>query len=242
MTTTAVDPLERIRDQLVGAAARANRRRRRRRLTLGFAVLPLVLVSASAGAAALGGFSTGVPAIDRLLATEGGPAEGTDPRPGAADASEPLALPNAADGTGAAEVAYLSRDGRICKVQGDFRRSDDAPRGGGGGCYEPADLARMLSARKAICCGSSNGPDRRIYDGYAAGDVVALRFHTDDGASFDATLTEPWRPDAPGAEPLRIFVAVDERDIDVGLLHQRYRVEATLQSGRTVSIRTPWGR
>jgi hypothetical protein len=251
MTSTSPDPLQRIRHELVAAAARANRRRRRKQRILLFAVLPLVLLTASAGAAAVGGFTTGVAPVDRLLETEGQADDGTDPRPGPVSASEPLRLPDAADGTGAAEVAYLSRDGRVCKAQADFRRSDNAPRGtSGGGCYSPRDLARTLSRKKAICCGSSNGPDRRIYDGFAAGEVVALRFYMEDGATFDARLTPEWTPDVPGGEPLRIFVAVDERDIDVGadgvqpdeldLLHQRYRVEGELRDGRTVQIRTPW--
>ena len=252
MSTTSVDPLQRIRAELVAAAARANRRRLRRRRIALFAALPVLLLTASAGAAVVGGFTTGVPAVDRLLETEGQSNDATDPSGRPESASAVLELPNSADGSGAGEVAYVSRDGRICKAQADLRQRDGAPRGtSGGGCYVPADLARTLSTHTAICCASSNGPDRRIYDGFAAGDVVALHFHMDDGATFDAKLTPKWTPDVPGAEPLRIFVAVDERDIDVGddgvqlddleRFHQRYRVEAELEDGRTVPIRTPAG-
>jgi hypothetical protein len=193
----------------------------------------------------VGDFSTGVPAIDRLLEIERG--GGT-----VRDASEPLMLPNSADGKGAAVVAYLSSDGLVCKVQGDFRRRDDAPRGtsGGGECRAPRDLARILSARTAICCSSVHAPERRIYDGFAAGDVVALRFEFDDGATVRARLTPPWTPAAPGAEPLRLFAAVDERDIDVGgdgvqideielISGERYRVKADLSDGRTVAVDVP---
>jgi len=250
--TVRPDPLQRIGQELVAAAARSNQRRLRRHRLLAVAVLPALLLTASAGAAAVGDLTTGLPAVDRLLGTEGQPDDGTDPLPGPGNASEPLRLPNSADGTGAGAVAYLSRDGRVCKAQGDFRRSDGAPRGtSGGGCYAPSDLARILSRRTAICCGSVHGPDRRIYDGFASGDVIALRFFTDDGATFEATLTPAWTPDAPGAKPIRLFVAIDERDLDVGTdgivqpheldsMKQGYRVEAELRDGRTVQIWTPW--
>jgi hypothetical protein len=250
MSTTSVDPLQRIRAELVGAAARANRRQLIKRRIALFAVLPVLLLTASAGAVVVGGIDTGVTAIDRLLATAGPPDDGSDPRPGPDSASQPLALPNAPDGTGAGEVAYLSRDGRICKAQADLRRRDSAPRGtDGGGCYAPRDLATVLAKRKAICCSSSNGADRRIYDGFAAGDVVALHFRTEDGARFDARLTPERTPDVPGAEPLRIFVAVDDRDLDVGgdgvqpedleRLHPPYRVQAELRDGSTVEVPSP---
>lgn len=249
MTTTQTDPLQRIRHELVTAAGRANRQRRKRRIVL-LAVLPAILLTASAGAAAIGVFGTGVGSIDRLLATEGGGGDAIDPRSGPHDASAHLRLPNAADGTDAALVAYVSSDGRICKAQADLRRSDNAPRGTSGGpCFTPSGLSQTLSANKALCCASSNGPDRRIYDGFAAGEVIALHFHMEDGASFDAKLTPEWTPEVPGAEPLRLFVAVDERDIDVGadgvqsseeaLLKQRYSVVAELRDGRILSIRTP---
>jgi hypothetical protein len=249
--TDVGDPFERIRRGRVAAAARRRDRTRRRRRVALLAVLPILLLAATAGAAAVGDFTTGVPAIDGLLANERGSRPGSDLRPGPGGASEPLRLPNSADGRGAAAVAYLSRDGLVCTARGDFRRRDDAPRGtSGGGCYAPADLARILSRRTAICCGSEHGPTRRIYDGFAAGDVVAMRFLMEDGATVDARLTPPWTPDAPGAEPLRLFVAVDERDIDVGgdgvqmdeielITGPRYRIEADLSDGRTVEVDTP---
>jgi hypothetical protein len=252
MSTTSIDPLQRIRAELVAAAARANRRRLRRRRIVVLTALPVLLATASAGAAVVGGLMTGVPAVDRLLEAEGQPNDPTDPSGGPNSASAVLQLPNTADGSGAGEVAYLSRDGRICKAQADLRQHDGVPRGtSGGGCYAPAALAKSLSTHTAICCESSNGPDRRIYDGFATGDVVALHFYMENGATFDAKLTPKWTPDVPGAAPLRIFVAVDERDIDVGndgvqlddleRFHQRYRVEAELDDGRTVQIRTPAG-
>ena len=254
MTTTGgtgVDPFERIRRDLVAAAARRrDRTRRRRRLAL-LAAVPVLLVVGTAGAAAVGDFSTGVPAIDGLLANEDGSGRpGTDVRPGPGGASEPLRIPAGRDGRDAAVVAYLSRDGLVCTARGDFRRWDGAARGSYGGCLPPPYLARMLSKRTAYCCASEHGPDRRIYDGLAAGNVVALRLLMDDGATVEAKLTPPWTPDAPGAEPLRVFVAVDERDIGVGgdgvqldegdlIMRFPARAEAELSDGRTVEVRVP---
>jgi hypothetical protein len=250
VNATAPDPLARIRNELVAAAARANRRRIRRRRVLALVVLPAVLIVASAGAAAVGDFPTGVGVIDRLLETEGQGNDGIDRQPGPLNTSEPIRLPNAPDGAGATAIAYLSRDGRVCQAEADVRRRDGAARGTSGGpCFEPDTLARILTKKRATLVGSSHGADFRIYEGFAAGDVVAVRFHMEDGATVDAKLTPPWTPDAHGAEPLRLFVAIDERDIDVGedgvqigeseLLHPRYRVEAELRDGTTVPIQAP---
>jgi hypothetical protein len=247
------DALDRIRRELVAAAARRNKRRRRRRL-LAVAALPIVTLVAGAGAVAIVQFSTGVPAIDRLLANET-PGPGTiDLRPGPGGASEPLPLPNSPDGRDAAAVAYVSRDGHVCIARGDVRRRDNAARGSSGGsCYPPAELARMLSTGTVVCCALAASPERRVYDGFAAGNVAALRFQVEGSPPFEARLTPPWTPDAPGAEPLRLFVAINETDIGVGgdgvqfnegsrLIDERYRVEARLEDGRTIQVRTPWTR
>jgi hypothetical protein len=255
MTTTGgtgVDPFERIRRDLVAAAARRRDRSRASRRRALVAAIPALLGAGTAGAALVGDFSTGVPAIDGLLAFEGGEDRpfGGDVRPGPGGSTEPLSLPSGAGRRDAAAVAYLSRDGLVCKARGEFRRWDGSPRGSYGGCYAPADLARKLSRRTAILGGSEHGPARRIYDGFAAGDAVALRVVMEDGAPVEANLTPPWTPDAPGAEPLRLFVAVDERDIDVGgdgvqldegNLIMRFPVgaEAELSDGRTVDVPVP---
>jgi hypothetical protein len=246
MTTTGADPFERIRRDLMAAAARRrDRTRRRRRLAL-LVALPVLLLAGTAGAAAVGEFSTGVPAIDGLLAVEGGGGStGSDVAPGPGAASEPLSRPSGRDGRDAAAVAYLSRDGLVCTARGDFRRWDGAPRGSYGGCLPPAYVARMLSRRTVYCCAWEEGPERRIYDGLTDGDVVALRFLMEDGAVVKARLSPPWTPPARGGEPLRLFVAVDERDIDVGgdgvqlgeshlLMGLPERFEAELANGRTV--------
>jgi hypothetical protein len=229
------------------AAARERRRRFRRSRLLVATALPALLVVGSAGAAVAGQFTTGITVIDQLLATGQPDDNGVDLRPGPGGASEPLRLPDSANGKDAAAVAYVSRDGRICTAQGDLRRRDDVARGSSGApCYAPSDLARTLSVKEAICCGSTPSPDHRIHHGLAAADVVALRFYMENGATLEARLTPAWSPTIPGARPLRMFVAVDERDIDVGsdgvqldephLLFSRYRMEAKLRDGDTVTV------
>jgi hypothetical protein len=252
MITRTADPLTRIRGELVAAAARANRRRRHRRV-LALVAVPVVLLAGTAGAVTVAQFSTGVAAVDELLLGDGRSPSEMEPGPGGA--SEPLPLPAGRGGRDAAAVAFVNRAGQICSAKGEFRRWDGAPRGtdGGGDCREPAQLARELDAKTAICCGLMASPEHRIYDGLAAGEVVSLRFLAAGQDPIEATLTPPWKPDVPGAEPLRVFVAVNERNIDVGddgvqmdegnlLIEERYRVEATLRDGRTVEVRTPWSR
>ena len=191
MDGTAPDPLVRIRDELVAGAARAKRRRVRRRRVSAVVALLGVFVVASAGAA-VGDFDTGLGVVDRLLNTEGGGEQTTDRRQGPGTASEPLRLPDAPDGRSATAIAYLSRDGRICQVEAELRRSDGSPRGTSGApCYGPQDLAQELHEKTAIVVAGSVGPNGQISEGFAASDVVRLRFYADDGAKFDAELTPP---------------------------------------------------
>lgn len=214
-----VDPLDAIRTELVAAARRRTGRARRHRRTLVATVVSLSLASAGALAATLAEFTTGVPAIDRLLENSVVPDQGqpsADLRPGPGDASEPLPLPAGEGGKDAVGVAYLSRDGRVCAVQGELRRFDNAPRGSYGGCYEPESLAAELARKGAILQGSTIGPERRIYDGFAAADVHEVRLFVNDRQVARAELTDPWTPAIAGAEPLRFWVAIDETDIDVG--------------------------
>jgi hypothetical protein len=212
---TADDPLAAIRDQLVAAArGRIVRRRRRRRAALVVALLAL-LVAAGAAASELTGFSTGVPAVDRLLAVESGDGgRGLDLRPGTGGASDPLPAPGLTGGEGGMALAYLSRARRVCTAAAEDI-GDRGVRGSFGGCYEPADLTRRLERRGVVLTGMSGSPDDRTYSGHAAGDVVAVRLLL-PGGPVEAELTKPWTPRAPGGEPQRFFVGVDERDVDVG--------------------------
>jgi hypothetical protein len=237
------DPLGALRAELVGAARRQAVRRSRRRRVVAAATALLTLLAATAGAAALSEFSTGVPTIDRLLDVEGGSLVG---EPGPGGATEPLSVPTN-DGTAQA-LAYLSRDGTICHVEAEAHpRIDGAVRGGGGGCYQAADLAAKLDREGIVWSASTLGPDRRVFSGYADGDVDRIRV-LDDPQAADVQLTKPWTPKMPDAEALRFFVIVDERDIDVGddglqpdelhLVQAEFPpIEATYSDGHRIEIR-----
>lgn len=204
------DPLGALRLELVGAARRqmARRRKRRRNVSIGAALLALLAVAA--GASALNEFSTGVPAVDDLLAVEA-PSLMDEP---AGDATEPLPVPTN-DGT-AQSVAYLSRDGTICQVEAERHpRIEGSVRGGGGGCLPAADMARLLDRNGVRWAGSSHGAERRIYHGFADGDVERIRV-LDEAADAEVRITKPWTPSTEGGQALRLFVVIDERDIDVG--------------------------
>ena len=204
------DPLEALRSELVAAGRRRVARRRRGRRTAVLAAALVGLLALAAGAAALMNFSTGVPAVDTLLEIESpdSPGEsGRDIRPGPGRAAEPLAVPTG-DGTANA-VAYLARDGTICHAT-----ADAAARGSTGGCWRVADLARALDRRKIVWNGLTAGADNRVFDGYADGDVTAIRV-VGGGDAVTVKLSGPWTPRVGGATPLRHFVVIDEEDIQM---------------------------
>ena len=205
------DPLEALRSELVAAGRRRVSRRRRGRRTAVVTGMLVGLLALTAGAGALINFSTGVPAVDTLLEIEspdspGG--SGRDIRPGPGQAAQPLQVPTG-DGTANA-VAYLARDGTICHAT-----ADGSARGSTGGCWRVADLVRALDRRKVVWNGLAAGADNRVFDGYADGDVAAIRV-ADGGDSITVKLSPPWTPRTAGAEPMRHFVVIDEADLDVG--------------------------
>lgn len=238
------DPLDALRLELVGAARRqvARRRKRRRNATIGAALLALLAVAA--GASALNEFSTGVPVVDELLEVET-PSLMDEPTGGA---TEPLPVPTN-DGT-AQSLAYLSRDGTICQVEAERHpRIEGSVRGGGGGCLPAADMARLLDRHGVRWAGSSHGAERRIFHGFADGDVEHIRV-LDEAASAEVRITEPWTPRTEGGQALRLFVVIDERDIDVGgdglqpeelsLIDMGLpAIEVTYADGRTEKIEAP---
>lgn len=259
------DPLDAIRAELVRAARRQSARRRARRQMIGIAAAVLALLAATAGASALSGFTTGIPMVDELLDNTSRPtvdaqqppggtgapgnvpsAPGPDLRPGPGGATEPLAVPT---GDGVAQaVAYVSRDGTICNATAEpHPRIEGEVRGGAGGCYVPANLARKLERHGIAWSGVAAGPERRVFDGYADADVRSIRVIGAD-TDVEVQLTEPWTPDVPSADALRFFVIVDEADIDVGgdgvqpddmpLIPMDFpAVEVTHGDGRSVEIR-----
>jgi hypothetical protein len=227
------DPLGAIRAELVGAGWRRVALRRRRRRTAAAGAALVALLAVAAGASALGEFSTGVPAVDDLLAVETPSSPVDEP---AGDATEPLPVPTN-DGT-AQVVAYLSRDGTICAVEAQRHpRIEGSVRGGGGGCWRAADLARRLERNGVVWSSWTEGPARRTYKGYAHGDVESIRV-LGEAAGAEVRMTEPWTPRTEGAGALRLIVVIDERDLDLYSLPLPV-VEVTYADGRTEKVVAP---
>lgn len=254
------DPRLAIRADLVAAGGRRIAKRRRRRgATL--AAVAVVGVLGTAGAAAkIEGSGTGVPVLDRVLeiSIERRPpmpieyrdgrvvaAPPIDDRVGPGGASPPLELPwgvDESEGTGVG-VAYLNRSGHLCfVVVGPDRR----PERGGLGCTAAHIVNDWLDAAPAAVT-TAGGADRDLsaINGFARGDVVALRYEGPDGP-VEATLGAPWRPGGADAKPLRPFVVLFKQDFEAQDPRETLRavtdgdLTATLADGRVVKI--PRGR
>jgi hypothetical protein len=76
-------------------------------------------------------------------------------------------------------------------------------------------LASRLSRHGVVWSASTLGPRRRVYSGYADGSVVGVHY-LGDSREVSVEMTDAWKPDAPGAEPLRFLVLIDESDVDLG--------------------------
>jgi hypothetical protein len=239
------DALGALRLELVAAARRqATRRHKRRRIAAMGAAL-LALLAVAAGASALNEFSTGVPVVDDLLDVEGG---SLFPEPVPNGATESIPVPTN-DGTAHA-LAFLTKAGTICHVEAERHpRIEGSVRGGGGGCWLAADLARRLDRRGVVWSGSSHGPERQTYNGYADGDVTSMRV-LGEAAGAEVRMTKPWTPRTEGGEALRFVVVIDERDIDVGddgvqideanlIMRPTPAIEVTYADGRTEKIEAP---
>jgi hypothetical protein len=202
------DPLAALREELLSAAGRRTRSRRRIRRAVVVAALAAGLLAATAATAAIGGFSTGVPAVDDLIGVEGGP-RGLVGLP-AGSASEPLAV-KMGDGT-YQMVAYLTQSGDICVVFAERHRG--GVRGGGGGCPPVEDVSRQVERRGAAWQGSSHGLDQRTNQYLVDGEVETISPQGD--GDWKVLMTPPWTPDAPGARPLRLAVVIDDADLPGG--------------------------
>ena len=208
------DALTGLREELLRAAGHGARRRRpARRAAIAVAIVA-GLLAATAGAAEIAGFTTGVAVVDELVGIEHGvpnPGDGgADHRPGPGDTTEPLPV-RIGDGT-YQTLAYLARDGSICIVSAERHRG--GVRGSTGGCPPMEDVNRRVERRGAVWYGFSQGPDQRTYNLLVAGEVEAVRALGE--GDWKVLMTPPWTPHAPGARPLRLLVAIDDEDIDVG--------------------------
>jgi hypothetical protein len=200
------DALAALREELMGAATRraASRRKRRRALTL--AAIAAALLALAGGAVAISHFSTGVDPVDRLLEVDN---YGGSALPGGG-ATEPIAV-RMGDGT-YQMVAYLNRRGEVSIASAEEHRGGVRGSSSGGG-LPAAELGRRLERRGTLLQGSSHGTDSRVYWGYADGSVESARVTAPEG-DWSVKLSKPWTPAVQGARPLRLLVAIDERDVD----------------------------
>jgi hypothetical protein len=215
---------------------RARPRRPRRRLLLAAAALIGILVVAGS-AIALGGGSTGIPAIDDLLDRTsrphepGQPATGVQPVPGSL--SPPLEFD--LDGKPLVAVGFQNRSqGMICSAL----VSTAERRYGGVGCLSQRILRDALAERPAhVFAGGGSGARRAIH-GFARADVVGVSLHDGQGIGR-IELSEPWKPEPWEGEPIRFFYAFTapgaEPEAGVppwgGL-----RIEARLANGTTANV------
>ena len=197
-----------LREELVAAAERrATRRRPARRATFAIA-LAGGLLAAGGATAALTDFSTGVPAVDELLAIKRfGGADGLS----AGNASQPISV-QMGDGT-YEMVAFLNRRGEVSIAYAEPHRG--GVRGGGsGGGLPAADLARRLERRGTLLGDRVTAPSSACTGGFADGEVQSVNVKGD--GDWEVRMSPPWTPRAEGARPLRLLVVIDERDVDVG--------------------------
>jgi hypothetical protein len=239
MNSTHVDrdALAALRAELVRAAGRRSAKRRTARRRVVVVAVAALLVAATGATAALTEFSTGVPVVDELAGIESGPS--VELRPGPGDASEALLVPM---GDGVYKtVAYLARDGGVCVVSAERHRG--GVRGSFGGCPALKGLLRRVERSGGAWGGSSHGVDERTYQLLVAGEVRSIRA-LGEGA-WKVLMTPPWTPEAPGARPLRLVVAIDEADLALEATdfppeaYRRPRLELTYGDGRTRIIEGP---
>jgi hypothetical protein len=206
MNTTHVDhdALAALRGELTMAAGRRIRRRRSRRRTIAIAALIALLLAATAATAGLTNFSTGVPAVDELLDVEGHPGGGP------ISASWRLIVPEGDHRTNV--VAYLTNRGAVCITTADFHRG--GARGSFGGCPSLRDVNRRVERHAGMWFSGAIGVDERTWNLLVDGSVRSIRTTARGDWSF--AMTPPWTPRAGEGRPLRLVVAIDRSNLDVG--------------------------
>jgi hypothetical protein len=240
-------------------------RRQRRGLAVAAVASLLVLGLGSAAASALIFGTTGIPALDRIVnarharesprssarsARQSAPPVGPlsqpfQPAPG--ETSGPLRWPAADLGDRRLEgFAYLNEPGNVCFVVAvrDRRRPTQAVPANFGACGPFArGIARQLAtAPAALAVTRSAAPG--FLAGYAAANVEDLTIATPNGQPLRVRLSDPWTPDAPGAVPMRIFIATapshaegpkPERNPGITRNPWAYNITARL-NGRNVKV------
>jgi hypothetical protein len=237
------DALAALRVELVTAAGRRSAKRRVARRRVIIVTTVALLLAATAATAALTHFSTGVPAVDKLIDID----VRKHSRPGPGSASERLVVPAGNHKTNV--VAYRARDGSICIVSADFHRG--GVRGGFGGCPPLHDVNRRIARRGGVWFAGAIGPERRTNQLLVAGDVRSIR--PLGPGDWHVLMTPPWTPPAREGRPLRLVVVIDESDIgdpDDGyqlgeIPHEAYRhpaLKLTYRDGHTRVFRGPYAK
>lgn len=208
-----------------------------RRALLVAAVL-VALFALAGGALALGGVSTGVPAIDRLL--DGATRDFEDVPPGA---PRPLFQPQRGSvseklkfqfrGHQYTAVGFRAADGSVCSALVEPRSK---LANGGIGCIGARSLRRSLAQDPGRLSGSG-GRRPTIAHGFARAEVVSLAL---TGASGDGVvaLSEAWRPAGEDGQSVRFFYLVTNREAGprISLLPDGWRIEARLADGSMVTL------
>ena len=205
------DPLEALRSELVAAGRRRVARRRRGRRTAVLAAALVGLLALAAGAAALMNFSTGVPAVDTLLEIE---SPDSPASPGATSGRDRAGPPSRLRCPRATAQRTRSPIWPVMARSATPPRTRSA-RGSTGGCWRVADLARALDRRKIVWNGLTAGADNRVFDGYADGDVTAIRVVGRRRCGHGQAERPVDAHGRPGPTPLRHFVVIDEEDIQM---------------------------
>jgi hypothetical protein len=248
----ATDPLGAIRMELVGAARRRSATRHRRQRISTATAVGLATVATAAGASAVTGVGTGIPAVDELLGNfssrqvdppgpRGGIRFGSN-APASRATSPPLKVPGD-HGSPTEAVAYVSRGAGICFAFAKPSGEGVSEARGVGGCMSPTVLSQRLADDAFLVIGTSTGRGGGRVNGYASKDVESIEVLGPDGP-LAVQLTDAWKPDVAGAEPLRVFVAIGASGAGGEGLHvdevdrlidpRNYTVTARLADGRTV--------
>ncbi len=256
----ATDPLGAIRMELVGAARRRKMARRRRKRVSTTAAVGFATLAMAAGATAVMDVSTGVPAIDRTLQIRQDKATSEDmadkhglddPLRGnlqVADVDNAVSPALEAPwGSGSVVgVKYVSTGGAICFALGETDGEGvSGARGQVGDCATPIEVSQRLADDTSFVSGLAVG-ETLVINGFASDEVEELHARG-PGGPLTVRMSDVWRPDVDGAQPMRVFLAYGAVDAngdggreatDLARLMDPaiYTLEAQLKDGRTVEI------
>jgi hypothetical protein len=248
MPPVETDPLGAIRKELLSAAWRRKARRDRNRRLATITTTAVVALASVAGAAGALGIDLPVigDALHRLATVRqsgdepsggrgGAEALGEPPvdiEPGRGNTTEELRVASPS-GEAVVGAAYLNTRHEACFVVATPDRHQYL-----GGCSPPRLIGERVDDRIAYVQGVSVA-ETVVMTGYLSDDVQEIEIDGPHGP-LDVAMSRPWAPEAPGATPVRAFLATsgsggppDASAVDL----DGYAIEARLQDGRRVRIR-----